>query len=557
VRLLSLSLALLLLAGCGGGKAVPPIPDPVPQATCNIEGIATSHELAPGTPGYAGDELTITVEVSGETPTDIVWDFGGGAIPFGENPMDSRQMELGLPGDYLGRVMAVDSAGLHDIFEFPYTVLPESHRIRGFNPSPAGFPGQPVRLSLNLDGEVEFATWRFASGAEPSVIEGAEPVVVLGELGEHEVAITVTLKAGPTVTRTLPFHVTPNPWAEQTRVTSSFLPLFLVTSEGAIVVVMSHFSDEFKYSTTCMFGWPEHRDQPAEWLVYPAVEGIPISLTEHQGRLAIGCMEKLGYAISDNLHPTSPDDWSAVPKVLPYISGAFKMAPRQPTGWNALVMGLSSGTWGTTDLMEPAKEDWAFSTVPAIGLRAASDFFEFDGALMLLENGEPIDVRVADPPHFDALFASTPYTLTQGEAMYQVTDDRLYALLFPSGSLTPHALAIADRAPKVLSDWHITPLDLGSPSAGRPTFLVQDELLYMGITEDFMDGDDAVTRELRLRNRPLAEPASAWIQDLVAADIGRHFLLPGSAGPIVGWLESAADSDSGEPVAVLVKKEDL
>jgi len=140
--------------------------------------------------GVTGTEVTFNAVVSGETPFDYAWDFGGGAEP-DESTEEAPTVTLG-PVDTYDASLAVENADGSAVKHFTLTVSAEPGeppQIISVSPT-EGDSGTEVTFTAEVTGDGPFEYyWDFGGGASPNQSSGVS----------DQPSATVTLSRGGTL----------------------------------------------------------------------------------------------------------------------------------------------------------------------------------------------------------------------------------------------------------------------------------------------------------------------------------------------------------------------
>jgi|GEM_PF-3043479 len=531
---------ICFITGCGGGGTTTP-------STLSIVRVRFSRELAVNTPGYSGDELTIEVEISGGSPSEVVWNFGGGATFIGiDNPI-APVVELGIPGEYSGQVTITDAAGGSDQLDFPFIVLPEEHRIRGFSPAhPAGVEDEQVQFRLDVDGEVEVATWTFRNGSTQPVVTGVAPLVQLTTAGLKEVTIRVTLKSGPTVSRTFPFEVIENPWHAEFDGTKSTASNSLVLSDGGLVVIRDAHGTESRPLT--WFSAPAGgHEQPDQWtqhefgvqasgfrLVKPVESAGSVAVVYRANVLAESTDPGVYLAVSASLHPAQSADWhNQSIGSFPGSFGPAAMTSRTGGGWHVALRSLpGTDSWASTSQMSPEPGDWISGPFPLSASAEVTLTTMSDALVCVVVEQDTVTLRAAEPATFDALLASTPYLLPARIGQFEARDNVLAGIL--SGSDEKHTLAIAQGPPFALTDWLLIETTLTPNIFPRFDIGIDDESIFVLGKPEFTMNEQVISK-LELSEWALTAPEASPVFQTVSLDgsLSNYKLIETEGDPVI------------------------
>ncbi len=155
------------------------------------------------TVGATGHAVVFAAMVLGDEPLTYEWDFGGGADPNNSSEV-SPEVVLGEVGEYNASLTLTNEYG-SDEYDFMLQCgnLPE---IVGVTPA-EGETGIETTFEAEVNGTPPFEyEWNFGGAAEPNESNEEQPTVLMLDMGDYEVSITVTDLFGSD-TYAFPFHV--------------------------------------------------------------------------------------------------------------------------------------------------------------------------------------------------------------------------------------------------------------------------------------------------------------------------------------------------------------
>jgi len=167
-----------------------------------LVGVPHIWHVAP-TAGPTGHAVVFSANVFGDEPLTYEWDFGGGADPDNTSEV-SPEVVLGEVGEYDASLTLTNEHGSDEyLFLLQCGNLPE---IVGVTPT-EGETGLESTFEVEVIGTPPFTyEWDFGGAAEPNESNEEQPTVMMLDMGDYEVSVTVTDLFGSSE-YAFPFHV--------------------------------------------------------------------------------------------------------------------------------------------------------------------------------------------------------------------------------------------------------------------------------------------------------------------------------------------------------------
>jgi PKD repeat protein len=142
--------------------------------------------------GIEGTPTTFTANISGTSPINYSWNFGGGATP-NTSAVASPTVTMGASGTYTASLTVTSDYG-SDTYDFflDVTEIGNPPLIGGVSPN-EGIPDSYLTFGADFTGTSPFSySWNFGGGAIPNTSSSPNPTATLGAAGSHLASLTVT-----------------------------------------------------------------------------------------------------------------------------------------------------------------------------------------------------------------------------------------------------------------------------------------------------------------------------------------------------------------------------